>query len=124
MFVEYENYPEFPESHVKSTGRIFGYLIKKNIVDGVFLRVTLEFISDSLTKTGKLNHLGTLALEEFKDSVHENSEACKNLFAIEYMRTSHAKTLYQIYKNMKEFGDSYKLLPDQHVTEVLKNAGV
>lgn len=104
LHMEYPNYNRQSKQAVELNGRIFGLLIKKDLLSQTAYKVCYQTIVDALKKKDKLLLMGLAALQELKGVVHQNLVVCKNIFAIDQLRASQPELLKEIAQNLRNSG--------------------
>lgn len=87
LFDEFRFFHKYPEKELKITGEIFGAMIKHGVLVSVHLFVGLKHIVMALKKPrSKLSRFGFIALEQFKERLHEWPNFCSELLGVENLK--------------------------------------
>jgi CCR4-NOT transcription complex subunit 1 len=93
LFDEYKFFHTYPPRELALTGKLFGALILRRLVEGPTLTVAIRFVIDALksspeSATSNFN-FGIIALQAFQTRLGEFPEVCNAILTIPHLHESH-----------------------------------
>lgn len=93
LFDEFKFFHTYPPRELALTGKLFGSLILRGLVEGVSLQVAVRFVVDALksppeSATSNFN-FGIIALQAFQTRLLEFPEVCDAILSIPHLHESH-----------------------------------
>lgn len=84
LFDEYRFFPKYPDRELRITGILFGSLIQHQLVSFTMLGVAVRYVLEALRKPAatKMFCFGLVALQHFKNRLHEWPQYCQSLAEI------------------------------------------
>lgn len=86
------------------------------------MKYGLEIIVDSAVQNHATKSVGMVAIDQFKDTIHEQPETCKIIFGDEQMRKHFPKILYGIWVNIRET-ENASVIETAHIAEIETTLG-
>jgi len=111
LFDEYRFFSKYPEKELRITGKLFGLLIREQLVSSITLGIALRYVLEALRKppgdetnsnSGKMFRFGMFAFDQFKNRLHEWPQYCSHIMQIPHLQENYKELLAEIDGAMDE----------------------
>lgn len=106
LFDEYKFFHTYPSRELALTGKLFGSLILRGLVEGIPLQVAVRFVLDALKSPPEAATsnftFGIIALTAFQTRLNDFPEVCETMLSIAHLHDSHPHLIEHVRTTLED----------------------